>query len=158
MKPSSKPLARTPFKAKPKALRTVAPLEAGSPAGKITTYGGSTIKRRTPKKRPGHDKKMLDACRGQRCYLAIPGICCGRIETVVPAHSNEGALGKGMGQKARDEFTVPGCYFCHYAIDQGGMFSYEEKKHFWRSAYREWAPDRENLFGLPYTPYTELPV
>jgi hypothetical protein len=149
------PLERMPFKAKPKL--PVAPRKPAD-GGAITTYEGRKVKRRSPKKRDGHNQKMLDACRAQRCYLAIPGICCGRIETVVPAHSNEGALGKGMGLKARDEFTVPGCYYCHYAIDQGGMFSYEEKKYFWRSAYREWAPEREHLFGLPYTPYTELPA
>ena len=144
MKPSSKPLARTPFKAKPKAPRAAAPKQ-------VTSYSGRTFTRKAPKKRAGHNKAMLNACRGQRCYLAIPGVCCGRTDTVVPAHSNEQEHGKGMGIKARDEFTVPGCYLCHFQIDQGTMFSFEEKRHFWRSGYREWAPDRESLFGLPYT-------
>lgn len=101
------------------------------------------FKRHAPKKRPGHDKTMLTACKGELCYLRIPGVCIGGMDTTVPAHSNQAKHGKGMGIKARDEFTVPACMECHYAIDQSGQFSKKEKFAFWEAAYSKWQPVRE---------------
>ncbi|WP_241484911.1 nuclease domain-containing protein [Caballeronia zhejiangensis] len=134
----STPLARTPFRQKPAAEKSVA---------------RSTFKKKAPKKRPGHNKAMLNACRGQPCYLVYPGICRGAVdaETVVPAHSNEGAHGKGGALKARDEFTIPACWRCHAEHDQGKLFTYEEKVRRWRIGYGEWAPTRARLYGLAYT-------
>lgn len=108
------------------------------------------IVKHKPKARPGHDKAMLAACRGQQCWLAIPGVCRGDIATVVPCHSNQGAHGKGMGLKARDEFTVPGCAHCHTELDQGRLFSREEKRALWNGAFERWQPVRDagaNLEG-----------
>lgn len=108
----------------------------------------STPLKRTPfkhharKARSGHDKPLLSACRGELCYLRIPGVCIGGIDTIVPAHSNEQAHGKGMGLKARDEFTVPACAACHHELDQGHLFNKEQKFGFWRAAYAAWAPVR----------------
>lgn len=102
----------------------------------------TAMKRRAPKKRPGHDKKMLEACRGQDCWLCIPGICL-LIEgdqTVVAAHRNEG---KGIGMKVPDELTVPACNLCHFAYDQGSKLSREEKRELWDSAYRRWSAYRD---------------
>lgn len=100
----------------------------------------STMKRRAPKKRPGHDKTMLEACRGAHCYLAIPDVCLGDTESVVPAHRNEG---KGMGLKVPDEFTVPACFTCHQEYDQGKRFTREEKRELWNAAYKRWAAYRD---------------
>lgn len=97
---------------------------------------------RQPKARPGHDKKMLQACRGERCYLAIPGVCHGDVATVVPCHANWSAYGKGMGIKARDEYTVPGCMHCHAELDAGRYLTKEEKRTVWESAFAEWLPVR----------------
>lgn len=96
-----------------------------------------------PKKRAGHDKAMLKACQGESCYLAIPGVCRGDIATVVPAHANWADYGKGMGIKARDEYTVPACRDCHSELDQGRHLSKDERRLVWESAYREWLPARE---------------
>src|SRR5690554_404151 len=98
------------------------------------------FKRHAPKKRQGHDKAMLAACKGEGCYLRIPGVCTGGTDTVVPCHSNQAKHGKGMGIKARDEFTVPGCMSCHYAIDQSGQFTKQKKFEFWDAAYEAWEP------------------
>lgn len=97
---------------------------------------------RKPKARPGHDKKMLQACRGERCFLAIPGVCRGDFATVVPCHANWSAYGKGMGIKARDEYTVPGCMHCHRELDQGNYLTKDEKRAVWESAFAEWLPVR----------------
>ncbi len=106
----------------------------------------SYIKRRSPKKRAGHDKSMLTACRGKACYLRVPYICCSYPgdPTVVPCHSNQSKHGKGAGIKAADEYTVPGCYQCHAWLDQGTAPRWE-KDAVWDSAYEQWSVDREAL-------------
>lgn len=106
----------------------------------------SYIKTRTPKKRAGHDKAMLTACRGQRCYLAVPHICCSYEgdPTVVPCHSNQSKHGKGGAIKARDEFTVPGCYQCHQWLDQSAA-PRDEKDAVWDAAYEQWVAVRNVL-------------
>lgn len=102
------------------------------------------MKKSKPKARPGQDKAMLNACRGESCYLAIPGVCHGDVATVVPAHRNEG---KGMGLKVADVFTVPGCFHCHAEYDSGKIFSREEKRAIWNAAYAVWQPVREQKFN-----------
>ena len=102
----------------------------------------SAFKRRAPKKRAGHNKAYLEACRNELCYLRIPSVCIGGIETIVPAHSNQSKHGKGMGLKANDKFTVPACRSCHAQIDQGNIFSRDEKFAIWDQAYAIWEPVR----------------
>lgn len=109
----------------------------------------SAIKRRPPKKRQGHDKAMLEACRGQPCYLKIEGVCVGGTDTTVPCHSNQAKHGKGMGIKADDKYTVPGCHACHAELDQGHLFSKEEKFSIWDSAFEVWEVDRKALIDSP---------
>jgi hypothetical protein len=116
------------------------PLARGS-----STLTRSTFKRKAPKKRPGNDARYLNACRGMHCFLQIPGICRGDVETVVPAHRNEG---KGAGLKVADKLTIPACFWCHAEYDQGSRFTREEKRGFFNAAYRRWAPYREERFGL----------
>ena len=118
----------------------------------------SAFKRRAPKKRAGHNKAYLEACRGELCYLRIPGICIGGIETVVACHSNQSKHGKAMGLKARDEFTVPGCYACHQTIDQGGHYTKQEKCEFWNSAFERWEPVRARKLQAKNNPATEATV
>lgn len=108
----------------------------------------TAFKRSTPKKRPGHDKAMLTACKGELCYLRIPGVCIGGVETTVPAHSNQSKHGKSLGRKADDAFTVPACYACHSQIDQGGMFTKEQKFAFWDRAHEAWAPVRADKLRI----------
>lgn len=95
------------------------------------------------REKTGEDK----LCRGQRCYLAIPGCCRNDLASVVPCHSNQLVHGKGKGIKALDKFTVPGCRHCHAELDQGMRFTKEEKFAIWDAAYARWEPVRENMIG-----------
>lgn len=100
-----------------------------------------------------HDQKMLEACRGEPCYLSIPGVCVGGTDTTVPAHSNQARHGKGMGIKAKDQYTVPACYACHAEIDQGNTFTREEKFALWNRAYAAWKPVREEKLNAKPAAY-----
>lgn len=99
------------------------------------------LKQGAPKKREGHDKSMMLACRGKCCYIQFEG--CKSYEgdeTVVAAHRNEG---KGMGLKNPDEQTVPACHSCHMELDQGNKYTREEKRKAWNNAYERWIKDRK---------------
>lgn len=102
--------------------------------------------RSRPKKRPkidGIDYPGL--CKDQPCFLLLPFVFSHSIDTVVPCHSNQSKHGKGLGRKADDLFTVPGCFACHYEIDQGKTMSKEEKFSAWDAAYALWSNYRETL-------------
>ncbi|WP_407671201.1 nuclease domain-containing protein [Paraburkholderia phymatum] len=103
-------------------------------------------KRRVKKPTVAEGSKYLAACRGEQCYLAVPGVCLG-AETVVPCHSNQSRHGKGMGKKAEHRYTVPGCVACHAWIDQGSA-SREAKFARWDLAYERWAPVRARKMGI----------
>lgn len=133
-------LARSPMargsavlKAKAPIARTAKPMKARSKTNA------------NPRPKTGH----AELCRGQPCYLAIPGVCQNARETVVPAHSNQQKHGKGRGIKAHDEFTVPACFHCHAILDQGAQFSREEKFALWDAAYERWRPVRAQLMEAP---------
>lgn len=99
-----------------------------------------------PKRRAKIDGiDYLALCRGQRCYLHLPSTYACDMETVVPCHSNQSRHGKGMGLKASDKFTVPGCHECHRELDQGSSMTRDHKFSVWDAAYAEWEIDREQL-------------
>lgn len=130
------------------AIKRKTPMSHGT-----ATLERTPMKKKARKHRPEyHDKRMLNMCRGQACYLCMPGIACSELDSVVPAHSNEAALGKGAGLKAPDLYTVPACHSHHSELDQGNKFTKDEKKRMWRAAYAAWGPIREKLFGVPYQP------
>jgi hypothetical protein len=103
---------------------------------------------RSRPKRPtvAEGSKYLEACRGEPCYLRMYG-CLGGGETVVPCHSNQARHGKGMGIKAKHEFTVPGCSNCHALIDQGPGLR-EHKFAAWDVAFEAWEPVRARKMGI----------
>ncbi|GBH24542.1 hypothetical protein BvRS1_15910 [Burkholderia vietnamiensis] len=147
-------LKRTPFKvkAKPGQWSTFAKPSKGFPrkAADSAARDEKPAKRRRasrPKKATGKDAKYLAACRGEPCYLLIPGICPRRPadETVVPANRNEG---KGMGLKVPDELTVPACYWCHAEYDQGHKLTRDEKRETWNDGFRRWLPVRNEKMGI----------
>ena len=113
-------------------------LRAGKPMKRVP------FKRRSPKRRAGHNAAMRNACQGQQCYLAVPWVCLGAagIDTVVPCHSNDPKHGKAMGLKADDIYTVPGCMACHQWLDQGPAPK-QLKRDIWELAYSRWQPVRE---------------
>ncbi|WP_408509691.1 nuclease domain-containing protein [Paraburkholderia sediminicola] len=105
------------------------------------------IKTRVKKPTVAEGSKYLAACRGEPCYLRIPGVCRLRDpeETIVPAHRNEG---KGTGLKVSNELTCPACHACHMEFDQGKRFIREEKREMWNRAYAEWQPVRDRKMNL----------
>jgi hypothetical protein len=70
-----------------------------------------------PKRGVIRSKQYRDGARGQTCTLRIPGVCNSDPETVVFAHSNLLADGKGKGQKADDLFGCDACSACHAWLD-----------------------------------------
>jgi hypothetical protein len=61
--------------------------------------------------------KIRESARGVECQVRMPSICNGNNETVVWAHCNGAAAGKGMGLKAVDPLGAYCCSACHDAID-----------------------------------------
>lgn len=122
--------------------------------------GGATLKR-SPFKRSSrrkhkiaghHDQRMLDACRGEPCYLQVPGLCAldPHDPTVVDCHGNWSDTGKSLGLKAKDKFSVPGCGPCHYWLDFGTTATREEKRAVFFDALARWEPVRERkLIATP---------
>lgn len=61
---------------------------------------------------------------------------CGRHGPSDPAHSNQGAHGKGKAIKASDVFVAALCRVCHQMVDQGSTLSQDERIEVWSSAWR----------------------
>jgi hypothetical protein len=76
--------------------------------------------------------KLLKACRD------LPCAHCGTEDgTVVAAHSNQLAHGKGRGMKAPDYMVAALCFRCHTELDQGKDLSREERREYWDDAWQK---------------------
>lgn len=123
------------------------PLQRGTPmrqGGQLKRTGPIKAKRKSRPKIDGID--YLALCRGQECYLRLAPMCASP-ETVVPCHSNQNRDGKGMGIKAADDKTVPGCHACHHLLDQGAKHTREEKHAAWDKAFARWKEDRSRMLA-----------
>lgn len=140
---------KTPLKAKKPMARGTSTLKAKKPMqrGQAQLARATTPMRARSKTNADPRPKTGEAelCRGQPCYLRIPGVCRNQVDTVVPAHSNQARHGKGRGIKAHDQFTVPACFHCHHVLDQGAQFTREEKFAIWDAAYARWTLVRAQL-------------
>lgn len=66
----------------------------------------------------------LDLCRNRPC------IACGADDgTIVPAHSNQQAHGKGKGIKSGDWTVIPCCASCHFQFDH--VMPRDKAREFW---------------------------
>lgn len=137
------PMKRTGFARKP-----------GSPfnsfANAKTAMKRTEMKRRVKRPTVAEGSKYISACRGEECYLRVPGVCCSlgwAHHTVVDCHSNQSKHGKAGGLKAKHEFTVPGCGPCHYWLDFGGAL-WETKVLVFDTALDLWVPVRARKMGL----------
>lgn len=81
--------------------------------------------------------KLLAAANGAPCMN-----CGAQDGTVVAAHSNSSAHGKGMGQKAHDIFVAYLCVRCHdwydyrtSGMDPTGVYFPEERQAMWQKAH-----------------------
>lgn len=115
----------------------------------------TAIKARVKKPTVAEGAKYLAACRGESCYL---NVLCARSDwedpSVVPCHSNSLFHGKGMGLKAKHEFTVPGCAACHRWLDQGPAEK-QTKFDAWAMAFQRWEPARAEKLGIEYNELEE---
>lgn len=118
-------------------------------ADRATAERRTTLKRRVKRATVVEGSKYLAACRGEPCYLQVPGVCRRNPDdqTVVPCHDNRQSAGKGMGFKSAHERTVPGCYWCHAWLDQGPA-AREEKWRVFDRAFAQWEPERDRKMGL----------
>jgi cytochrome c553 len=61
---------------------------------------------------------------------------CGTEDgTVVAAHSNSLADGKGKGLKASDAAVAALCFRCHSELDQGKSWNKQERRDKWLDAH-----------------------
>lgn len=122
------------------------PLQAKAP---MTRTPWKRSSKRKHKIAGHHDQKLLDACRGEPCYLIVPGVCrrAPQDPTVVDCHGNWADTGKGMGLKAADRFSVPGCAACHYWLDFGTTASREVKRITFFDDLARWEPVRAAKLG-----------
>lgn len=85
-------------------------------------------------------KKLLQACR------EIPCQWCGIADgTVVAAHSNALAHGKGRSIKSSDQFVAAMCRECHHEIDQGHTLSKAERIAMWQTAHERTVKELNRL-------------
>lgn len=62
--------------------------------------------------------KITESARGEFCQIRIPGACRHTPDTVVWAHGNGSAAGKGIGQKSHDLIGTYACVACHDLYDR----------------------------------------
>lgn len=62
--------------------------------------------------------KITQSARGMDCQVRIIGICKHNSETVIWAHCNAQAAGKGVGLKSIDELGAYCCADCHDVYDR----------------------------------------
>lgn len=145
---------KTPLKQGSKGLARSGPIKRGTvqlvarkPMARGTTQLARNVapmrsrSKTNANPRPATGEAKL--CKGQACYLRIPGICTGQAHD--PCHSNQAIHGKGKGIKAHDVYTVPGCRSCHDELDQGMRYTRAEKFGIWDQAYAAWVPVRAAL-------------
>lgn len=61
--------------------------------------------------------KITKSAKGKECQVRIPGVCSGDSSTVVWAHANGLASGKGIGMKSNDILGAYACQNCHDLYD-----------------------------------------
>lgn len=121
-------------------LKRSSTLKASKPMERKSSKPMRSKSKTNAVKRPKTGEAEL--CRGQPCYLQVPGIERHPVDTVVPCHSNQLRHGKAKSMKAHDTYTVPGCMYCHAEIDSGKRFTREEKFAIWDDAFERWEVER----------------
>lgn len=62
--------------------------------------------------------KITRSAKGKECQVRIIGVCNGNNETVVWAHANGLASGRGLWLKSNDLSGSYACSACHAAYDR----------------------------------------
>lgn len=138
------PIRRSGFK------RTAPTRAFKSSFAKKSVLRNNAMKTRRKRVTVAEGSRFIDACRGEECYLRVPGVCCSigwASPCVVDCHSNQSKHGKGGALKAKHEFTVPGCSKCHAWLDFGKA-PRETKVLTFDAALELWRPVRARKMGL----------
>lgn len=61
---------------------------------------------------------ITESARGEECQIRLWNVCNRNPETVVWAHANGSAAGKGIGMKSPDLLGAYACSACHDAYDR----------------------------------------
>jgi len=61
---------------------------------------------------------IRNSARGMQCQVRLIGVCNHNPETVVWAHANGSAAGKGIGMKSHDLLGAYACSACHDVVDR----------------------------------------
>ncbi len=61
--------------------------------------------------------RITKSAKGKECQIRIPHVCSHNPETVVWAHANGLAAGKGIGMKSPDALGSYACQKCHDLYD-----------------------------------------
>lgn len=81
-----------------------------------------------------HPQLLALAKESPRCFVCMKT----NDGTVLPAHSNRSAHGKGLGNRASDLFWAAACRACHHEIDQG-MGPQADREAMWERGFiRTW--------------------
>lgn len=85
--------------------------------------------------------KITESARGELCTIRIQNACLFHPETVVWAHGNGSAAGKGIGMKSHDILGAYACHVCHDIYDRRrpapiGMTRSEIELAFWEGHAR----------------------
>lgn len=62
--------------------------------------------------------RITKSARMEQCQVRLPMVCNGRPDTVVAAHANGSAAGKGIGMKCPDYLIAYCCSDCHDVVDR----------------------------------------
>jgi hypothetical protein len=101
--------------------RKPAPKQVLRPATRRASYDGTAVDGATPKDQPVRSEAY------RRLVAMLPCFHCRAPGPTQAAHPN---TGKGMGLKTDDRRCFPMCPACHTGLDQGGLFTKEERRDF----------------------------
>lgn len=62
--------------------------------------------------------KITESAKGEQCQIRMFRVCNHDPATVVWAHANGSAAGKGVGLKTVDELGAYACFNCHNVYDR----------------------------------------
>lgn len=83
-------------------------------------------------------RSYVDSKALREAYREIPCQHCGADDgTVVCAHSNWSMHGKGMALKASDDCAASLCWICHHQLDQGFLWTKQQKVEIFMAAWRK---------------------
>lgn len=128
-------MKRSGFKPKGRAPRPAKQIDYTPTPRTVATPAAGAVAlafRPAPKRVYVRSEALMALLRSQ----VLPCQHCGAADgTIVGAHSNWAVHGKGRNIKADDNRIAALCWVCHHQLDQGFLWSDDEKKAVWWLAH-----------------------